>query len=90
MTQHWHESPPPWHHQSQPHGLETEHRLTKLEVRTDDHGHRLKSHAELHQAQDLWNKGFSIALIGVSAGLAHAKAGEVMEFLFALYKGLKP
>jgi len=70
--------------------LETEHRLTKLEASAEDHHHRLKTHAEMNEAQDLWNKGFSIALIGVSAGLAHAKAGEVMEFLFALYKGLRP
>lgn len=88
--QHWQNSPPPWPHQSPPHGLETEHRLTKLEVHTEDHGRRLKTHAELHDAQDLWNKGFSIALIGVSAGLAHAKAGEVMGFLFELYRGLRP
>lgn len=75
---------------SQPHGLETEHRLTRLEVVSEDHGETLDNHAERHADQAIWNRGFSVALAGLAAGLAHAKADNLADFLTALLRGLRP
>jgi len=74
---------PPWQPPSPPHGLETEHRLTKLEVRTDGHEKR-------HDLQDAWNKGFTIALISLGSGVAHSKAGDLVEWATLLLSGLRP
>ena len=68
----------------------TEHRLTRLEVGQEDHSSQIEDHAEKHSAQDVWNKGFSVALLGLSAGLAHAKADGLAEFLAHFLKALKP
>ena len=82
-------SPPPsWPYQS--HGLETEHRLTVVEMKAEHHGRQIDKHAERHETQDIWNKAFSVALLGLASGLAHAKAGEVVETAIALLKGLRP
>lgn len=70
----WPPSQPPW-----PHGLETESRLTRLEVRTEDHGEALEKHETRHDGQDVWNKGFTVALAGLAAGVAHSKAGDWIE-----------
>ena len=82
-------SPPPsWPYQ--PHGLETEHRLTVVEMAAEHHGKRLDNHATKHEHQDIWNKAFSVALLGLASGLAHAKAGEVVETFLTLLRGLRP
>lgn len=83
---------PPWLSASPPtgHPLETERRLTTLEIVTDAHGQGLEEHASRHGAQDVWNKAFTVALLGLGSGLAHAKAGDLIEFAVALLKGFKP
>ena len=82
------QSPPPsWPY---PHGLETEHRLTVVEMKAETHGRQIEKHGEKHEHQDIWNKAFSVALLGLASGLAHAKAGEVVETAIALLKGLRP
>jgi hypothetical protein len=73
-----------------PHGLETEHRLTKVEMVAEHHGRKLDHHDSRHEHQDIWNKGFSVALLVLASGLAHAKAGEVVETVLALLRGLRP
>lgn len=65
-------------------------RITRLEVIQEDHGETLEDHAEKHEAQEVWNKAFTVALAGVSAGLAHAKAPEVIEAIQALWRVFKP
>jgi len=57
--------------------------LTVLEVRTDGHEKR-------HDMQDAWNKGFAIALISLSTGVAHSKAGDLVEWATLLLSGLRP
>ena len=87
MTSQKSSPPPSWPYQ--PHGLETEHRLTKVEMASEHHGRKLDHHHTKHEHQDIWNKGFSVALLGLASGLAHAKAGEVVETFLALLKGFK-
>lgn len=70
---------PQWPQPSRPHGLETEHRLTKLEVRSEVHEKR-------HDQQDGWNKMFTISLLGLGSGLAHAKVPEIIEAFLGLWK----
>jgi hypothetical protein len=57
--------------------------LTVLEVRTDGHEKR-------HDLQDTWNKGFTIALISLGSGVAHSKAGELIETAAQLLRGWTP
>lgn len=71
----WQRLPQP----SRPHGLETEHRLTKLEVRYEVHEKR-------HDQQDSWNKVFTISLLGLGSGLAHAKVPEIIEIILRFWK----
>jgi len=78
-----------WHHPSQ-HDLMTVERLTRLEVIQAEHVETIDEHAEKHDAQDVWNKAFSVALAGLGAGLAHAKATDVIEAIQALWRVLRP
>ena len=80
----WPQWPPPSH------GLETERRLTTLEIRQADHSETIEDHGVKHSAQDVWNKAFTLALMGLGSGLAHAKAGEVMEALQVFLKVFRP
>ncbi len=84
----WPNVPPSWPPSGSP--LETERRLTRLEMGTEQHGHRLDDHDAKHGQQDLWNKAVAIALAGLASGLAHTKAADVADFLLALLKGFKP
>lgn len=84
----WPNVPPSWPPSGSP--LETERRLTRLEMGTDQHGRRLDSHDTKHDHQEIWNKAVAIALAGLASGLAHAKAGDLVDFLLALLKGFKP
>ena len=81
---------PPWLPQSQPHGLETERRLTTLEITQERDGERIDNHATKHDHQDVWNKAFTVALMGLGSGLAHAKLPELIEVCRQLWKGFKP
>lgn len=83
---------PPWPSVSPPtgHPLETERRLTTLEIVTDAHGRDLDEHASRHAGQDVWNKAFTVALLGLGSGLAHAQAGNLIELVVGLLKGFKP
>jgi hypothetical protein len=83
-----HESPSSPHHSWQ-HALQTEGRLTKLEVQTESNEGKIESHEKRHDEQDTWNKGFTIALAGLSAGLAHAKATDLLDFLLSLVQRFK-
>jgi len=83
----WPASPP---HSHQPHGLETEHRLTTIEIHTHQHGERLDKHEGRHHTQDVWNKAFTVALLGLASGLAHAKAGDVMATVLRFIDTLRP
>lgn len=84
----WPSVPPSWPPSGSP--LETERRLTRLEMGTDHHGRRLDSHDTKHEHQEVWNKAVAIALAGLASGLAHAKAADLVDFLLALLKGFKP
>lgn len=90
MTSHpdWPNAPPSWPPSGSP--LETERRLTRLEMGTEHHGRRLNSHDTKHEHQEIWNKAVAIALAGLASGLAHAKAADLVDFLLALLKGFKP
>lgn len=79
--------PPSWPSQLE---LQTEHRLTMLESVTEDHGDTIDDHAVKHEDQAVWNRGFSVALAILAAGLAHAKADGLADFLTALLKAWKP
>lgn len=70
--------------------LEREHRLTKAEMRIDCLSDRAQKSDQRHENQDVWNKGFTVALIGLASGLGHAKAGELASFLTELLRGLRP
>ena len=83
--QDWQQSPSHW-----PHVLETERRLTPLELTSEHQGKTLEKHTEKHDAQDVWNKGFTIALAGLSSGLLHAKANDLIEAALGLLKVWKP
>lgn len=82
-------------HDSQPwpshwqHELQTESRITRLEITTEDQGETLEEHEQRHDDQDAWNKGFMVALAGLGAGLAHAKAADFLEILIGLLQRLK-
>lgn len=81
-------SPPPsWTSQLD---LEREHRLTKVEVRADHLEVRADHSDRRHDSQDVWNKAFTVALLGLGSGLAHAKAGELLDVVLALLQGLRP
>ena len=84
----WPNVPPSWPPSGSP--LETERRLTRLEMGADHHGRRLDSHDTKHDRQEIWNKAVAIALAGLASGLAHATAGDLVDFLLALLKGFKP
>jgi len=79
-----------WQHPSQPHGLETERRLTTLEITQGVDGKRIDHHSVKHDHQDVWNKAFTVALMGLGSGLAHAKLPELLEVVRQLWKGFKP
>jgi hypothetical protein len=80
---------PPWQPQSPPHGLETEHRLTKIEITQERDSGRIDHHEEKHDHQDVWNKAFTVALMGLGSGLAHAKLPELIEVARQLWKGFR-
>lgn len=82
----WQSSP----HHSWQHALQTEGRLTKLEVQTEAHGEKIEGHEKRHDDQDTWNKGFTIALAGLGAGFAHSKASEMLELAITLLQRFKP
>jgi hypothetical protein len=69
--------------------LETERRLTTLELGQESLDETVEGHASKHNAQDIWNKAFTIALAGLGSGLAHAKAGEVLEAIISLFRAFK-
>ena len=85
----WEHDSPSSPHASWHHALQTEGRLTKLEVKTDTHGEKIEKHTKRHDEQDIWNKAFAIALAGLSAGLAHAKASDVLDLALSLFQRLK-
>jgi hypothetical protein len=66
------------------HALQTEGRLTRLEVTSEDHEEKIGDHDDKHDAQDVWNRGFTLALAGLGAGLMHAKAGDVLGIALEL------
>ena len=86
----WHPDLPPGPPPSQPHGLETERRLTRLEMTSEDHEESIEAHSKRHDDQDTWNKGFMVALAGLGAGLAHAKATDFLDVIITLLKRFKP
>jgi hypothetical protein len=86
----WDHDLPSSPHHSWQHALQTEGRLTKLEVKTETHGEKIEKHTKRHDDQEVWNKAFTIALAGLSAGLAHAKANDVLDLLLSLLQRLKP
>lgn len=71
------------------HDMQTEGRITRLEVTAEDHTEQLESHETRHDTQDVWNRGFTIALAGLSAGLAHAKANDVLSLALEFLQRLK-
>lgn len=79
--------PPSWPY---PLELQTENRLTRLELVQEDHTDTLDVHSSKHDEQATWNRGFTVALLGLGAGLAHAKADGMAYFLAALLKAWKP
>lgn len=83
--QDWQQGPP----QSQPHGLETERRLTRLEMTSESLEETVEDHEKRHDDQDTWNKGFMVALAGLGAGLAHAKATDFLDLLLTLLQRFK-
>ena len=85
-----------WEHDSQPshqpswqHALQTEGRITRLEVTSEDHKEQLGDHEKRHDEQDVWNRGFVVAMAGLTAGLAHAKAGDLLDLAISLLQRLK-
>lgn len=80
--------PPSWPYQ--PEEIRTAERLTRLEIVQEDHTETLDSHDQRHDEQAVWNRAFSVALAGLGAGLAHAKADSLAEFLVAFLKALRP
>jgi hypothetical protein len=84
-----HESPSSPHHSWQ-HALQTEGRLTKLEVQTESNEGKIESHEKRHDEQVTWNKGFAIALAGLGAGFAHSKAGDLLELIITLLQRFRP
>lgn len=85
-----------WEHDSQQsppsswqHALQTEGRITRLEVSTEDHAEQLETHEKRHDEQDVWNRGFVVAMAGLTAGLAHAKAGDLLDIAISLLQRLK-
>lgn len=70
--------------------LEREHRITRAEMMIDCLSGRADKSDHRHDTQDVWNKGFTVALIGLASGLGHAKAGELASFLAELLRGLRP
>ena len=90
MTSSPRRSPPPsWLFHPEPDEILTERRLTRLEIVQEDHAETLDVHASKHDEQALWNRAFSVALAGLAAGLAHAKADGIAEFLSAFLKAWK-
>jgi hypothetical protein len=85
----WDQDSPSSPHHSWQHALQTEGRLTKLEVKTDTHEETIHKHTKRHDDQDIWNKAFTIALAGLSAGLAHAKASDLLDLALSLLQRLK-
>ena len=77
---------PSWHS----HELQTESRLTRLEIVQEEHDEAIDAHSSKHDEQAVWNRAFSVALAGLTAGLAHAKADGLADFLAHLLKALKP
>lgn len=68
----------------------TVEKLARLEITQDHHSERLDDHETRHDNQDVWNKGFAVALAGLGAGLAHAKADGLADLLAAILKVWKP
>ena len=65
-------------------------KLTRLQVEQEQLTETVDGHTERHDAQDTWNKAFTLALGGLASGLAHAKAGELIELLQELLRVFRP
>ena len=65
-------------------------KLTRLQVEQEQLTETVDDHANKHEAQDVWNKAFTLALLGLGSGLAHAKAGEIVDLLQGLWKVFRP
>jgi len=85
----WERDSPSSPHASWQHALQTEGRLTKLEVKTETHSEKIEKSAKRHDDQDTWNKAFTIALAGLSAGFAHAKASDLLDLALSLLQRFK-
>jgi hypothetical protein len=64
--------------------------LTTLEITQSRDGERIDHHAEKHDHQDVWNKAFTVALMGLGSGLAHAKLPELLDLARQFLKAFKP
>jgi hypothetical protein len=76
--------PPHWQHT-----LETDRRLTKVELQADGHAKKIETHEKRHDDQDTWNKAFTVALAGLSAGIMHAKASDILDLALSLLQRFK-
>ena len=84
--------PPSWQPSPQDSSLalNTEHRLTRLEMAHEKTEGRLESHDKQLRSQEIWNKAFTVALLILGSGLAHSKLPEWLEIILLLWKGSKP
>ncbi len=92
----WQPSPPPWP-QISPLDLQTENRLTRVEIATETHAETLEDHEERHEQhgkfrneQETTNKALWLAILGLASGYAHGRMSEVADLALALFKGLRP
>lgn len=87
---------PPWQQISHL-DLQTEHRLTRIEMTTESHTGVLEAHTEKHERhgkfqsdQETTNKALWLAILGLASGYAHGRMSEVADLALALFKGLRP
>jgi hypothetical protein len=78
-------SPPNWRpspYHSQPSWeILTEHRITKAEG-------EISRHQDQHDRQQVWNKGFMVALLSLGSAVAHSKADTLADTLIWLAQNL--